>query len=120
MKSAEIKRDTHKIDATQRALGRVASEVAHHLIGKHKVNFAPNVDAGDYVEVENISKVTFSGKKEEQKIYHRHTGYPGGIRIKKMSDLIKDNPAEILKIAVSRMLPKNKHRTERLKRLKIS
>lgn len=115
-----VKRDTYKVDATDQALGRLASDIAQHLIGKHKVEFQSHLDVGDIVEVENVAKIKMTGNKFTKKEYHHHTGYPGGIKTKTMEEIYNQNPAKLLEMAVSRMLPKNKHRTERLKRLKIS
>ena len=115
-----MNRDTYKVDATNLVLGRVASDIAHHLIGKHKTTFQSHIDGGDVVMVTNVDKLKITGRKLDQKTYYHHSGYPGGIKEKNMGDLFAQNPAEVLKKAVSRMLPKNKHRTERLKRLMIS
>jgi len=115
-----MQRDIYKVDATDQVLGRMASDIAQHLIGKHKVTFQSHIDAGDIVEVTNIEKLKVTGKKMEQKNYYRHSGWPGGIKTKVMGKLFEEKPSEVLKFAVSRMLPKNKHRVERLKRLKIS
>ncbi|RMD50576.1 50S ribosomal protein L13 [Candidatus Parcubacteria bacterium] len=113
-------REIYKIDATGRTLGRLATEIAEHLIGKHRPDFQKHVDNGDIVEVVNVDKIKVSGKKIEQKNYYNHSGFPGGIKTVPMKVLMEKDPAEVLRKAVSRMLPKNKHRTERLKRLKIS
>ncbi|PIR06419.1 MAG: 50S ribosomal protein L13 [Candidatus Komeilibacteria bacterium CG11_big_fil_rev_8_21_14_0_20_36_20] len=115
-----MERITHKIDATGRIAGRLASEIAVLLQGKNKPSYNPSVDCGDRVEVSNVQKIRFSGNKINSKIYYRHTRYPGGIRTKKLSDLIKDNPAEVLRKIIYNMLPKNKLRSKMLKRLIIS
>lgn len=120
MTSTKTTRDVYKVDAAGKALGRVATDIAAHLIGKHKPEFQPHLDLGDIVEVENVAELKFTGKKLEQKPYFHHTGYPGGIKSKTMGDIFEESPAKLLELAVSRMLPKNKHRKERLKRLKIS
>lgn len=114
-----MEREIYKVDATDQVLGRMASNIAHHLIGKHKVTFQSHIDAGDVVEVSNVGKMKITGKKLEQKKYFRHSGFPGGIKTKVMGEVFETKPGEVLKMAVSRMLPKNKHRVERLKRLKI-
>lgn len=116
----DIKREIYKVDATDQVLGRMAVDIATHLIGKHRPNYQPHIDSGDIVEVENVVKMKVTGKKMEQKKYYRHSGYPGGIKEKTMEVMFNENPAKVLEAAVSRMLPKTKHRTERLKRLKIS
>lgn len=119
-KGLKIERDVYKVDAAEKPLGRIASDIAFHLIGKHKPSYQPHIDAGDIVEVINVEKVGISGNKLDQKKYHHHSGYPGGIKTKTMRVMFEENPADVLEAAVSRMLPKNKHRKQRLKRLKIS
>lgn len=120
MEKTAVKRDVYKVDAADQVLGRFASDIAMHLMGKHKPDFQPHIDSGDIVEVVNVDKMKVTGKKMEQKKYFHHSGYPGGIKEKVMEDLFEKDPAAVLEKAVSRMLPKNKHRKERLKRLKIS
>ncbi|MFH1822093.1 MAG: 50S ribosomal protein L13 [Patescibacteria group bacterium] len=115
----EVKRQLHKIDATGKAVGRLASQVAIILRGKNKPEFTRNLDLGDIVEVTNIDKLKFSGKKLEQKKYFHYSGYQGGLKEKKMSQLVKENPAEILNRAVREMLPANRLRRDMLKRLII-
>ncbi len=115
----EIARDIHTIDAEGKAPGRLATEVATLLIGKHKPSFQPNIDGGDHVQVINAAKMKITGKKLEQKKYYRHSGYSGGLTTTAMKDLWENDPAEVLRKAVSRMLPKNKQRTERMKRLVV-
>ena len=114
-----VKRQTHIIDAKGKSLGRLASQIALLLRGKHKPNFAPHKDIGDFVVVKNFSKVKFTGKKLEQKIYYRHSGYLGGLKEIKLKDLLKKNPEKVLKKAVLGMLPKNKLARRMIKRLKI-
>jgi len=116
----KIERKIHKIDATEKVIGRMATEIATLLRGKHKPEYQPNVDLGDRVEVTNVKQAKFTGNKLEQKEYYSHSGYPGGLKTKKMSELLEKNPTEILKKAVWNMLPKNKLRSEMIKRLKIS
>jgi large subunit ribosomal protein L13 len=113
-----IERKTHQIDATDRPLGRLASEIATILRGKNKPSFDPAIDAGDYVEIVNCSKIKFTGKKLEQKEYIWHTNHPGGLRRKKVKDVFVVNPGEVLREAVMGMLPKNKLRDKMIKRLK--
>ena len=120
MTAQKIQRDVYKVDAAGKAPGRLATDIATHLIGKHKPEFQSHLDIGDIVEVSNVTKLSFTGKKLEQKPYYHHTGYPGGIKSKTMGKIFEENPAKLLELVVSRMLPKNKHRKERLKRLKIS
>lgn len=114
-----MKRETHTIDATGKVLGRLATKIAILLRGKHKPNFQPNVDMGDFVVVKNIEKIRFTGKKMEKKKYFRHSGFPGGIKEIPLGRLFKEDPARVLKLAVLRMLPKNKLQKKQIKRLRI-
>lgn len=113
-------RGNHEIDATGRAVGRIATEVAMILRGKNKPDFSPHIDSGDNVVVLNVSKVKFTGKKLAQKDYYHHTMYPGGIKRTPMKKVFDRDPREVLKKAVYGMLPKNKLRGEMMKRLKIN
>ncbi|MCF7819897.1 MAG: 50S ribosomal protein L13 [Candidatus Pacebacteria bacterium] len=115
----EITRQIHKFDATDKAIGRLASEIALILRGKNKPEFQPHLDGGDIVEVVNISEAKFTGKKMEQKKYFSYSGYPGGLKEKKMKDVYSQNPGEVLKRAVREMLPPVKFRDNMLKRLII-
>jgi len=115
-----IDREKYKIDAAGKVPGRLASEVAILLMGKHKVNYQPHLDQGDIVEIINISHLKFSGKKLEKKVYYRHTQYPGGIIKTPLSKLFKENPDKLFRKMVFQMLPKNKLRSEMIKRLTIS
>lgn len=115
-----MQRDIHTIDAQDKAPGRLATEVVRFLIGKHRPNYVAHIDAGDHVQVVNAAKMRLTGNKLAQKVYTHHTTYAKGLRVKKMSDVWAKDPGEVLKRAVSRMLPKNKHRNERLKRLSVS
>lgn len=115
-----MERQTHKIDATGKIAGRLASEIAVLLQGKNKASYQPHVDCGDIVELSNVKEIKFSGNKLESKTYYRHTNYPGGIRTTNLKDLMKDDPAEAFRKTIYNMLPKNKLRPNMLKRLKIS
>jgi len=112
-------RETHTIDASNKTLGRLATQIAILLRGKQRPDFVPNKDTGDFVIVKNIDKIRFTGKKLENKIYYRHTGYLGGLRKIPLKELIKKNLEEVLKKAVFGMLPNNKLRDKQIKRLKI-
>jgi large subunit ribosomal protein L13 len=90
------------------------------LTGKNKVNYFPNKDQGDFVIINNAGKIKVSGNKMTQKIYYRHSGYPGGLKTKKMKEIFEKNPSELLEKAIYNMLPKNKLRAERMKRLQIN
>jgi large subunit ribosomal protein L13 len=118
-KASEIKREWHLIDFKDQNLGRTASFIAELLIGKHKANYAPNLDAGDYVVVVNAEKLSVTGKKRSDKMYRRHSGYPGGFKEYTLDQVMVKDPRKVIKLAVSGMLPKNKLRDPRLKRLKI-
>jgi large subunit ribosomal protein L13 len=114
-----LERKTHTIDAAGKVLGRLASEIAVLLRGKHKPTFVPYKDEGDFVVVKNIKNIKITGKKLEQKKYYRHSGYPGGLKEISLKKLFEKKPAEVLKKAVRGMLPRNKLRKEMIKRLKI-
>jgi len=114
-----MERDNHIIDAKEKALGRVASKIATLLRGKHKPSFNPRKDCGDFVKVKNVDKLKISGKKIEQETYYSHSGYPGGLKKKPMKELFEEDPQEVLKRAVSGMLPDNKLSKEQIKRLKF-
>lgn len=114
-----MERKLHKIDATDLVAGRLASKIAFLLQGKNKVDYQAHIDGGDSVEVENVSKMKFTGKKLTDKIYYRTTEYPGGIRTTKLSDLMDKKPQEALRRMVYNMLPDNKLRPKMIKRLII-
>lgn len=115
----KIERKTHKIDATDKILGRLATEVAVLLRGKGKVDFTPNIDNGDFVEVSNADKIKVTGNKLEDKMYHHHSGYPGGLKSQSLKKMMEKDPSRALRIAVYGMLPKNKTRDVAIKRLII-
>jgi large subunit ribosomal protein L13 len=114
-----MERQTHTIDATGKVLGRLASEIAILLRGKHKKEFQPNKDLGDFVIVKNVDKIRVTGKKMEKKKYYRHSGYLGGLKEISLKELFAKNPAQVLKLAVQRMMPRNKLSREQIKRLKF-
>lgn len=113
-----VKRKTYTIDASDKPLGRLAVEIANILRGKHKVDFVPYKDMGDFVIVKNIAAFKATGKKMDNKIYYRHSGYPGGLKKERMRAVFEKNPEELLRRAVMGMLPKNKLRAAQIKRLK--
>jgi len=115
----KITREIHKLDAENLAIGRLASKIALILRGKNKTEFQAHLDCGDIVEVTNLSKVKFTGKKLEQKKYFSYSGYPGGLKERKMKDVYAKDPGEVLKRAVREMLPPVKFRVNMLKRLII-
>jgi len=106
-----------KIDATDRPVGRVATEIAVILMGKNSPNYSPNVDNENRVIVLNTDKVKFTGKKLEQKVYYRHSLYPGGLKKTPVKKVLDSNPQEVIRIAVRNMLPNNRLRNNRLNRL---
>ncbi len=114
-----MERKTHTIDATGKVLGRLATEVAILLRGKHKPDFFPHKDMGDFVVIKHVDKIKFTGKKLKKKKYYRHSGYLGSLKEIPLEKLFERNPAEVLKRAVWGMLPKNKLRPLQIKRLKF-
>ncbi|MBE2984514.1 50S ribosomal protein L13 [Campylobacter sp. RM9344] len=119
-KPNEVKRDWIVLDATGKRFGRLLTEVATLLRGKHKPSYTPNVDCGDYVIIINASKAEFTGaNKAEQKLYHRHSGYFGSVKSEKFGDLLVNNPVKLYKLAVRGMLPKTKLGKEMIKKLKV-
>ena len=118
-KPGDIDRQWHVIDATDVVLGRLASQTATLLRGKHKPTFAPNVDGGDFVIIVNAEKVALTGAKLEKKRAYRHTGYPGGLRSVSYEELLEKNPVRAVEKAVKGMLPKNKLAAQQMKHLKV-
>jgi large subunit ribosomal protein L13 len=118
-KTAEVQHKWHLLDAKGKVLGTFASEVAQILIGKHKATFTPHIDAGDFVVVINAKEIEVTGNKRRDKMYYRHSGYPGGLKAKSFDQLQQDFPERIIELAVKNMLPKNKLQQERLNRLKV-
>ncbi|OGL66827.1 50S ribosomal protein L13 [Candidatus Uhrbacteria bacterium RIFCSPLOWO2_01_FULL_47_24] len=112
-------RKTHNIDATDKIVGRLATRIALLLSGKGKRTYAPNVDGGDYVVVSNIKNIKTSGAKIDQKEYKHFSGYPGGLKKTKWSIMLATNPKKLLWLSVYRMLPKNRLRKDRIRRLTI-
>jgi len=118
-KPSEVKRDWYLIDASGKTLGRLASEIARRLRGKHKPIYTPHVDTGDYIVVINAEKVRVSGNKASSKTYYRHTGYPGGIKSITFEKLIQRSPEKAIEIAVKGMLPKNPLGRAMFRKLKV-
>jgi len=116
-KASEIKREWHLIDVKDKTLGRVASEIAQLLMGKSKPYFVRNLDCGDYVVVINAKGVKTTGKKEEQKKYYRHSGYPGGFKVESLKELRERKPENIIMHAVKGMLPDNRLQDRMMARL---
>lgn len=107
------------VDATDKPLGRLASEIARRLRGKHKPEFTPHVDTGDYVIVVNAAKVGLTGQKRTQKMYHWHSGYPGGIKSTSFERMIKSKPERVIEIAIKGMLPKGPLGRDMFRKLKV-
>jgi large subunit ribosomal protein L13 len=118
-KTKDIEREWWVIDAKDKTLGRIATQVANLLMGKHKPMYAPHIDTGDYVVVINAAKVRVTGKKTEQKIYYRHSGYPGGLKSQRFEELFGKNPSRVMELAVKGMLPHNTLGRAMFKKLKV-
>ncbi len=119
VKPYEVKREWYIVDATGKTLGRLATEIAKILMGKHKPYWSPDQDLGDFVIVVNADKINVTGKKMDQKLYRWHSGYPGGFRERPLKWMLERNPEKVIKLAVKRMLPKNKLGHRMMKRLKV-
>ena len=116
---AEVQRDWYVVDATDQVLGRLATRIATLLRGKHKPTYTPSIDGGDFVIVVNCEKIKITGKKADQKIYYRHTGYPGGLKATPYKLMLAKHPDRILRNAVKGMLPKNRMGRHLLTKLRI-
>ena len=118
-KEADVDRKWYLVDAQSKVLGRLASEIARRLRGKHKPIFTPHADTGDFIVVVNAKKVAMTGSKLDRKMYYRHSGYVGGLKEISARKLLEKKPEEIIRYAVRRMLPKNSLGRRQLKKLKI-
>jgi large subunit ribosomal protein L13 len=118
-KVSEIKRTWYEVDASKYTLGRLATRIATVLRGKHKVSFTPHMDVGDFVVVKNAEKVQFTGRKLDQKKYHRFSGYPGGLYTKTLRERMEKEPEKVIYDAVYNMIDKNRLRRPILRRLKV-
>ena len=118
-KPESVKRDWYVIDATDKVLGRLSTEIARRLRGKHKPEYTPHVDTGDYIIVVNADKVRVTGTKENDKMYHRHTGYIGSLKSTNLAKLRQEHPERIIQHSVKRMLPKNALGRAMFKKLKV-
>ena len=118
-KQSDIEQSWILVDAKDKTLGRLASALASRLRGKHRPEFTPNADLGDYIVVINANKINVTGDKLNQKKYFKHSGYPGGIKSKSLDDVIKNSPEDAIRMAVKGMLPKNKLGKKMLTKLKI-
>ncbi len=115
----EVERKWHVIDAEGQTLGRLSSEIARILRGKNKPQYTPHVDTGDFIVVVNAEKVVVTGRKAEQKVYRRHTGYPGGLRETSYEQMLARKPTEVLRKAVRGMMPRTRLARQQFKKLKI-
>ena len=107
------------VDATDKTLGRLATQIADTLRGKHKPEYTPHCDVGDFVIVVNAEKIAVTGKKRQEKLYHRHSGYPGGLRSRTLNEMLERRPEEVLRLAVKGMLPRNRIARAQLRKLKV-
>ena len=119
VKKEEVKREWYIVDAKDKILGRLASKLAYILQGKHRPDYTPHVDQGDFIVIINAEKIKLTGKKLDKKIYWRHSGYIGGIKLETARQLLQRKPEQLIYLAVKRMLPRNRLRKRLLKKLKI-
>ena len=119
VKASEIERKWHLIDASDKVLGRLATQAAALLLGKHKAMFSRHLDTGDYVVVINAEKVRFTGNKAKQKLYYRHSGYPGGFRSDSLETMMQKDPCRVIEHAVKGMLPHNRLGASMMRRLRV-
>ena len=119
IKASDIERQWHTIDASDEVLGRLATRIAKLLMGKHKPMFCRNLDVGDFVVVTNAEKVRVTGDKARQKMYYRHSGYPGGLKSISLEKMMQTHPTRVIEYAVKGMLPRNKLSAGMMKRLKV-
>jgi large subunit ribosomal protein L13 len=114
-----VRRDWFVVDASGKTLGRLATEVARRLRGKHKPEYTPHVDTGDYIVVVNAREVNVTGNKRSDKMYHRHTGYIGNLKSATFEEMVDKSPEEVIRLAVKGMLPKNPLGRQMMRKLKI-
>jgi large subunit ribosomal protein L13 len=118
-KSETVQRDWYVVDATDKILGRLATAVASRLRGKHKPEYTPHVDTGDYIVIVNASKLRVTGKKLEDKMYHRYTGYIGNLKSKPLGEMMESTPERVIELAVKGMLPRNSLGRQMFGKLKV-
>lgn len=114
-----VRRNWYVVDATDKTLGRLSTQIANRIRGKHKAEYTPHVDTGDYIVVVNAEKVKVTGKKLDDKHYYRHTGYPGGIKSVTLGQMMQETPTKAIEQAVKGMMPKNKLSRTMLAKLKV-
>jgi large subunit ribosomal protein L13 len=118
-KPEEVRRDWFVVDATDKTLGRLATELASRLRGKHKPEFTPHVDTGDYIVVVNAANIRVTGNKMKDKMYYRHTGYVGNLKSVSLEKMMEKSPEQVITLAVKGMLPKNRLGSAMLKKLRV-
>ena len=118
-KPSDRQRDWYVVDASGKTLGRLATQIADTLRGKRKPAYTPHIDTGDFVVVVNAEKVAVTGNKRAQRLYHRHSGYPGGLRTRTLEQMMARRPEEVLRLAVKGMMPRNRLARKQLTKLKI-
>ena len=118
-KPGEVSRDWYVVDAEGKTLGRLATQIADTLRGKNKAVYTPHVDTGDFVVVVNAEKIAVTGDKLHEKMYYRHSGYPGGLKKRTLNDMLERRPEEVIRLAVRGMLPKNRLARKQLTKLKV-
>ena len=118
-KPAEVRRDWYVVDATGKTLGRLSTEIARRLRGKHKPEYTPHVDTGDYIVVVNAEKIRVTGNKIKDKMYHHHTGYIGNLKSKSLETMLEEHPERVLQSAVKGMLPKGPLGRQMFKKLRV-
>ena len=116
---ATAERNWYVLDATGRTLGRLATQIANTLRGKRKPEYTPHIDTGDFVIVVNAEKIAVTGDKRTEKLYHRHSGYPGGLKTRTLQDMLDRRPEEVIRLAVKGMLPRNRLARKQLTKLKV-
>ena len=116
---SDRQRDWLIVDAAGQTLGRLATQIADALRGKRKPTYTPHIDTGDFVVVINAEKISVSGNKREDKLYHRHSGYPGGLKTRTLNDMLERRPEEVIRLAVKGMLPRNRLARKQITKLKV-
>jgi large subunit ribosomal protein L13 len=118
-KPKEIEQRWYLVDAEGQTLGRLATRIADTLRGKRKPGYTPHIDTGDFVVIVNAEKIAVTGNKREDKLYHRHSGYPGGLRSRTLDEMLERRPEEVIRLAVRGMLPRNRLARQQLRKLKV-
>ena len=118
-RSENVRRDWYVVDASGKTLGRLATQIADTLRGKRKPEYTPHIDNGDFVIVVNAEKISVTGDKRAAKLYHRHSGYPGGLKTRTLQEMLDRRPEEVIRLAVKGMLPRNRLARKQLTKLKV-